>query len=151
MDKKLTLTVAISNIDSTLEILKDNPSYNILSSQLNSVKLILDSQLNESEPTVTISDNIEHSDAYYDYQRNDADVENPFTEPKDIARAETVVNPTLKTNTYSVQELVTTGWVLLDKELTNLTKEEASKKIQNLIDNESYNPNDLRVIVDGQR
>ena len=96
-------------------------------------------------------DPVEHSDAYYNYQRNDPDAENPFTEPKDIARAETVVNPTPKTNTYSVQELVTTGWVLLDKELTNLTKEEASKKIQNLIDNESYNPSDLRVIVDGQR
>ena len=94
---------------------------------------------------------VEHSDAYYDYTRNDPDAENPFTEPKDIARAETVVNPTPKTNTYSVQELVTTGWVLLDKDLTNLTKEEASKKIQNLIDNESYNPSDLRVIVDGQR
>jgi len=150
MDKKITLTVAISNIDSTLEILKDNPSYNILSSQLNSVKLILNSQLNE-EPTVTISDNIEHSDAYYDYTRNDDNAENPFTEPKDIARAETVVNLTPHINTYSVQELVTTGWVLLDKELTNLTKEDATKKIQNLIDNESYNPNDLRVIVDGQR
>ena len=116
---------------------------------LNEVKLIL-----EQQPIVTEHGDdydIEHSDAYYDYQRNDADVENPFTEPKDIARAETVVNLTPKTNTYSVQELVTTGWVLLDKDLTNLTKEEASNKIQNLIDNESYNPADLRVIVDGQR
>tara|TARA_R100001443_G_scaffold62486_1_gene72407 strand:+ start:141 stop:542 length:402 start_codon:yes stop_codon:yes gene_type:complete len=116
---------------------------------LNEVKLIL-----EQQPIVTEHGddyNVEHSDAYFDYTRNDADVKNPFTEPKDIARAETVVNPTLKTNTYSVQELVTTGWVLLDKELTNLTKEEASNKIQNLIDNESYNPADLRVIVDGQR
>jgi hypothetical protein len=116
---------------------------------LNEVKLIL-----EQQPIVTEHGDdydIEHSDAYYDYQRNDPNAENPFTEPKDIARAETVVNLTPKTNTYSVQELVTTGWVLLDKDLTNLTKEEASKKIQNLIDNESYNPSDLRVIVDGQR
>tara|TARA_R100000988_G_C3912669_1_gene122827 strand:- start:11 stop:412 length:402 start_codon:yes stop_codon:yes gene_type:complete len=116
---------------------------------LNEVKLIL-----EQQPIVTEHGDdydVEHSDAYYDYQRNDPDAENPFTEPKDIARAETVVNLTPKTNTYSVQELVTTGWVLLDKDLTNLTKEEASKKIQNLIDNESYNPSDLRVIVDGQR
>ena len=117
---------------------------------LNEVKLILEQQ----QPIVTEHGDdydVEHSDAYYNYQRNDNDAKNPFTEPKDIARAETVVNPTLKTNTYSVQELVTTGWVLLDKELTNLTKEEASNKIQNLIDNESYNPADLRVIVDGQR
>ena len=116
---------------------------------LNEVKLIL-----EQQPIVTEHGDdydIEHSDAYYDYQRNDPNAENPFTEPKDIARAETVVNLTPKTNTYSVQELVTTGWVLVNKDLTNLTKEKASKKIQNLIDNESYNPSDLRVIVDGQR
>ena len=74
---------------------------------LNEVKLIL-----EQQPIVTEHGDdydIEHSDAYYDYQRNDPNAENPFTEPKDIARAETVVNLTPKTNTYSVQELVTTG------------------------------------------
>ena len=155
MDKKITLTVAISNIDSTLEILKDNPSYNILSSQLNSVKLILNSQLNESEPTVTISEhgsdyNVEHSDEYFDYNRNDDNAENPFTNTSDIARAETVVSLPPKVNTYSIEEQVTTGWVLVDKDLTNLTKENASKKIRSLIDNESYNPSDLRVVVDGQ-
>ena len=149
MDKKITLTVAISNVNSTLEILKDNPSYNILSSQLNSVKLILESQLNE-EPTVTISDNIEHSDSYYDYTRNDPNAENPFTDPKDIARAEKVVSLPPKINTYSIEEQVTTGWAVVDKELTHLTKEEATKKIQNLIDHDSYNPSDLRVVVDGQ-
>tara|TARA_B100000427_G_C15201523_1_gene460537 strand:+ start:151 stop:534 length:384 start_codon:yes stop_codon:yes gene_type:complete len=126
MDEKITLTVAIANVNSTLEILKDNPSYNILSSQLNSVKLILESQLNESEPTVTIPENVEQS------------------EPKDV------VSHSSKVNTYSIQELVTTGWVLVDKKLINLKKEDASKEIQNLIDNESYNPNDLRVVVDGQ-
>ena len=123
MDEKITLTVAIANVNSTLEILKDNPSYNILSSQLNSVKLILESQLNESEPTVTIPENVEQS------------------EPKYVVSL---------VNTYSIEEQVTTGWVLVDEKLTNLTKEDASKKIQNLIDNESYNPNDLRVVVDGQ-
>ena len=126
MDEKITLTVAIANVNSTLEILKDNPAYNILSSQLNSVKLILESQLNESEPTVTISENIEQS------------------EPKNV------VSLSPKVNTYSIEEQVTTGWVLVDKKLSNLTKEDASKKIKNLIDNESYNPNDLRVVVDGQ-
>jgi len=35
---------------------------------------------------------IEHSDAYYDYKRNDPDRENPFTDPKDRARAERVVS-----------------------------------------------------------
>ena len=35
---------------------------------------------------------IEHSDAYYDYKRNDPDRENPFTDPKDRERAERVVS-----------------------------------------------------------
>ena len=34
---------------------------------------------------------VEHSDAYYDYKRNDPDAENPFTDPVDRARAERVV------------------------------------------------------------
>ena len=34
----------------------------------------------------------EHSDAYYDYKRNDPDRENPFTDSKDRARAERVVS-----------------------------------------------------------
>ena len=33
----------------------------------------------------------EHSDVWYDYKRNDPDRENPFTDPKDRARAERVV------------------------------------------------------------
>ena len=35
---------------------------------------------------------LEHSDAYYDYKRNDPDRENPFTDPKERARAERVVS-----------------------------------------------------------
>ena len=34
---------------------------------------------------------VEHSDAYYDYKRNDPDAENPFTDPKDRERADFVV------------------------------------------------------------
>ena len=41
---------------------------------------------------------IEHSDAYYDYKRNDPDRENPFTDPKDRARAERVVSGVSKVN-----------------------------------------------------
>ena len=33
----------------------------------------------------------EHSDAWYDYKRNDPNAENPFTDPEDRARAERVV------------------------------------------------------------
>ena len=40
---------------------------------------------------INIRTDIEHSDAWYDYTRNDPNRENPFTDPKDIARAERVV------------------------------------------------------------
>ena len=40
---------------------------------------------------INITTDIEHSDAWYDYTRNDPDRENPFTDPKDRARAERVV------------------------------------------------------------
>ena len=39
-----------------------------------------------------LDDDIEHSDAWYDYTRNDPNRENPFTDPKDRARAERVVS-----------------------------------------------------------
>ena len=115
--------------------------------QLNKVKLILEQ---EQSPIVTEHGddvNVEHSDAYYDYTRNDPNAENPFTEPKDIERAEKVTG---KVNTYRIEELCTTGWVLVNEKLSHLKREEASKNIQNLINTESYNPADLRVVVDGQ-
>ena len=45
---------------------------------------------------INIRTDIEHSDAYYDYTRNDPDRENPFTDPKDRARAERVVGKQVK-------------------------------------------------------
>ena len=40
---------------------------------------------------ITIKTDIEHSDAWYDYNRNDPDRENPFTDAFDYMMAETVV------------------------------------------------------------
>ena len=137
------IQTALDNINKSIE-------------QLNKVKLILESESPPIEPSITIPPiitehgddfNVEHSDAYYDYKRNDPDAENPFTESKDIERAEKVVE---KVNTYRIEELCTTGWVLLGEKYSNLRKEDASKIIQNLINTESYNPADLRVVVDGQ-
>jgi hypothetical protein len=39
---------------------------------------------------------IEHSDAWYDYKRNDPNAENPFVDPRDRERAEKVVSGTSK-------------------------------------------------------
>ena len=43
---------------------------------------------------INIKTDIEHSDAWYDYTRNDPNRENPFTDPKDRARADRVVGKT---------------------------------------------------------
>ena len=51
----------------------------------------------------------EHSDAWYDYKRNDPNAENPFTDPEDWARAEKVVGngntAGISTDLYSNDEL----------------------------------------------
>ena len=50
-----------------------------------------------------------HSDAWYDYKRNDPNAENPFTDPEDWARAERVVGngntAGISTDLYSNDEL----------------------------------------------
>ena len=54
-----------------------------------------------------MTDKAEHSDSYYDYNRNDVNLDNPFTDPKDRERAEKVVGkyprqvwPSLKDDCY---------------------------------------------------
>lgn len=42
-------------------------------------------------PEVPDEIKVEHSDSWYDYKRNDPNAENPFTDPKDRARADFVV------------------------------------------------------------
>ena len=54
---------------------------------------------------INIRTDIEHSDAYYDYTRNDPDRENPFTDPKDRARAERVVGNVEELNIKIPDEL----------------------------------------------
>ena len=50
---------------------------------------IVSGTFDEDYPIMT--DKEEHSDAWYDYKRNDPNAENPFTDPVDRARAEFVV------------------------------------------------------------
>tara|TARA_B100000131_G_scaffold269923_1_gene269486 strand:- start:95 stop:514 length:420 start_codon:yes stop_codon:yes gene_type:complete len=138
MDNKTAITVALNSINSTIEVLRDNAEFNLIHSNLNTVKIVLENQLNDN-----------HSDAYYDYTRNDPNAKNPFTDPKDIARANRVVG---KENTYAVQEQTTGGWINYDdqnKKGSRLTKAEAKELIDELI-NDGTSPDRLRVVVDGQ-
>mgnify|MGYP003118345869 CR=1 FL=1 len=138
MDNKTAITVALNNINSTIEVLKDNAEFNLIHSNLNTVKIVLENQLNDN-----------HSDAYYDYTRNDPNAKNPFTDPKDIARANRVVG---KENTYAVQEETTEGWTNYDDQTiqsSNLSKAQAKQLIDELI-NDGVSPDRLRVVVDGR-
>ena len=51
---------------------------------------ILDGTFDTDYPIMNKKE-VEHSDAYYDYTRNDPNAENPFTDPVDRVRAESVV------------------------------------------------------------
>ena len=137
MDNKTSITVALANINSTIEVLRDNTEFNLIHSNLNTVKIVLENQLNDN-----------HSDAYYDYTRNDPKAPNPFTKPEDIERANRVVGGE---NTYTVQEDSTEGWTTYEdqaKRSTRLTKVQAQELINELID-DGINPDRLRVVVDG--
>jgi len=62
----------------------------------------------------------------------------------------TIIQEKNMENTYRIEEEVTTGWVKIDDNTENLTKEKAKEIVANLIDREGYNPNRLRIVVDGQ-
>ena len=62
----------------------------------------------------------------------------------------TIIQEKNMENTYRIEEEVTTGWVKIDDKTENLTKEKAKEIVANLIDREGYNPNRLRIVVDGQ-
>ena len=53
MDNKVALQVALANINSTAQILSDNPSFDVINSNLNAIRLILENQLGESNVTIT--------------------------------------------------------------------------------------------------
>ena len=50
--------------------------------------------------------------------------------------------------TYRIEELCTTGWEMTDDKYQHLTKESATKALNQLIE-DGHNPNALRAIPDG--
>ena len=74
-------------------------TYPIENNELNDENIVIntgtgDTIFNVPSDVNDLDDDIEHSDAWYDYTRNDPDRENPFTDPKDRARADRVVGKT---------------------------------------------------------
>ena len=60
------------------------------------------------------------------------------------------IQENIMANTYRIEEEVTTGWTLISDQTENLSKEKAKEVYQTLIDRDGYNPNRLRIVVDGQ-
>jgi len=121
MDNKVAIEVALANINSTSQILSDNPSFDVISSNLNAIKLILENQLGGSTVTIT----------------PDKPVAIP---PRKKAKA----------NTYSVLVNDTTGWLPASDSSTKLSKADANQQYLNLMDVEGYAPDRIKVVVDGQ-
>ena len=48
--------------------------------------------------------------------------------------------------TYKIEQLATQGWVLLERTDVNLTKEQASARLNELISVEGFNPKSLRLV-----
>ena len=67
-----------------------------------------------------------------------------------MASTPIITQETILANTYRIEEEVTTGWTLISDQTENLSKEKAKEIYQNLVDREGYNPNRLRIVVDGQ-
>ena len=67
-----------------------------------------------------------------------------------MASTPIITQETIMANTYRIEEEVTTGWTLISDQTENLTKDKAKEIYQNLVDREGYNPNRLRIVVDGQ-
>ena len=124
MDNKVTIEVALANINSTFQILSDNPSFGVISSNLSAVKLILENQLSESNVTIT----------------PEAPVAPVAIPPRKKAKA----------NTYSVLVNDTTGWNPASDNSTKLSKVDANQQYLNLMDVEGYAPDRIKIVADGQ-
>ena len=110
------------------------------------IALFENDHVNESvrSDLVSVRDNIEKQ---IDALSLIEETRNAFTPP---TAAAPVVPPKKMENTYRIEEEVTSGWVRVGKETEHLPKEKAKEVLQNLINREGYNPNRLRIVVDGQ-
>ena len=150
MDTKVALEVALTNINSTSKILSDNPSFEIINSNLSAVRLILESQLARTESTVTVTTPTAVTTPVPAPLPN-VDTRVTSLESEDYD-APTQSQSTISINTYRIEEETTAGWTVVDpKETVKLTKEEAQEKIDALIRTQGYAPDRIRVVVDGQR
>jgi len=106
------------------------------------IALFENDHVNESvrSDLVSVRDNIEKQ---IDALSIIEETRSAFTPP--IATA-----PKKMENTYRIEEEVTSGWVKVSDQTEHLPKDKAKEIISNLIDREGYNPDKLKLVVDGQ-
>ena len=76
---------------------------------------------------------VEHSDAWYDYKRNDPNAKNPFVDPRDRERAERVVSGTSKMSVDTEKYLEFVDGVTSDpsKDLAQLLRRISLLEVEN--------------------
>ena len=150
MDNQVTLQVALTSINNVGQLLKDNEQYELIESNLNVIRLLVESQLARTESTVTVTTpTAVTTPVPVPLPNVDTRVTSLESEDYD---APTISKSTISINTYRVEEETTAGWTVVDaRETVKLTKEEAQEKIDALIRTHGYAPDRIRVVVDGQK
>ena len=150
MDNQVTLQVALTSINNVGQLLKDNEQYELIESNLNVIRLLVESQLARTESTVTVTTPTAGTTPVPAPLPN-VDTRVTSLESEDYD-APTRSKATISINTYRIEEETTAGWIVVDpKETVKLTKEEAQEKIDSLIRTQGYAPYRVRVVVDGQK
>tara|TARA_A100001388_G_scaffold223921_1_gene174805 strand:+ start:304 stop:705 length:402 start_codon:yes stop_codon:yes gene_type:complete len=106
------------------------------------IALFENDHVNESvrSDLVSVRDNIEKQ---IDALSTIDETKSAFTPP--IATA-----PKKMENTYRIEEEVTSGWVKVSDQTEHLPRNKAKEIVSNLINREGYNPEKLKLVVDGQ-
>ena len=106
------------------------------------IALFENDHVNESvrSDLISVRDNIEKQ---IDALSTIDETKSAFTPP--IATA-----PKKMENTYRIEEEVTSGWVKVSDQTEHLPRNKAKEIVSNLINREGYNPEKLKLVVDGQ-
>ena len=123
MANQTILKTVVLNIDAILSLLQDETGSDDLKNQFVSIKENVIQRIASAETSKKVFSDIPE-------------------------QAKISINS--KSNTYRIQEETTMGWTEIDEKYQNLSKETAKEKYQLLLSSGEYNPNRLRLVVDGQ-
>ena len=123
MDNQIILKTIVSNLDAILSLLEGGTGNADLKTQFTSIKEDVNNRITSTEIPRKV-----------------------FSEIPEQAK----ISINSRTNTYRIEEETTVGWAGIDDKYNNLTKEKAKESYEQLLSTGDYNPNRLRLVVDGQ-